>query len=153
MIVDQNGFDQIDELINKEKEKLKSAVKDKAAAFQNDTNTWHDNAAYDTAIEKETGSILEINRLIDLKTSAEIISKHNNQNLVDIGDIVTVDMNDDLFDVKLTGKFLANSKEGEVTLNSPIGKAVYMKKIGDETTFITYNGKKCSLKIVDLKKQ
>lgn len=45
MVVDENGFNQIDELIEKEKDRLRSAVKAKAIAFQNDTNTWHDNAA------------------------------------------------------------------------------------------------------------
>lgn len=67
MFVDEEGFKQIDKLIEKEKERLKHAVKAKAEAFQNDTNSWHDNAAYDDAIEKETGSIMEINRLIDAK--------------------------------------------------------------------------------------
>lgn len=152
MVVDQDGFQQIDVLIEKEKERLKQAVKAKAVAFQEDTNSWHDNAAYDDAIEKETGAIMEINRLIDIKNSIEIISKHNDVSLIDMGDIVTIEMNgDDIFDVVLTGKFLADSKSGEITLNSPLGKAVYKKKSGDEVSFVA-NHNKCFVKILNFQK-
>lgn len=109
MVVDKNGFNQIGELI--EKDRLRSAVRAKAIAFQNDTNTCHDNSEYDDALEKENGAIMEINRLIDIKNKIEIIHKHNDPTLIDIGGVITVEMNgDDVFDVILTGKYLANLK-------------------------------------------
>lgn len=152
MFVDENGFKQIDELIENEKNRLRSAVKAKAAAFQNDTNSWHDNAAYEDALEKETGAIMEINRLIDTKNEIEIIHKHNNPTLIDIGDVVTIEMNgDDVFDVILTGKYLANSKIGEITLNSPIGNAIYKKKVGDEIDISIHNNTKQKIKILNFK--
>ena len=152
MVVDENGFNQIDELIEKEKDRLRSAVKAKALAFQNDTNTWHDNAAYDDALEKENGAIMEINRLIDIKNKIEIIHKHNDPTLIDIGDVITVEMNgDDVFDVILTGKYLANSKIGEITLNSPMGNAIYKKKVGDEINISTHNNTKQKIKILSFK--
>ena len=152
MVVDENGFNQIDELIEKEKDRLRSAVKAKAIAFQNDTNTWHDNAVYDDALEKETGAIMEINRLIDIKNKIEIIHKHNDPTLIDIGDVITIEMNgDDVFDIILTGKYLANSKIGEITLNSPMGNAIYKKKIGDEVIIFTHNNTKQKIKILSFK--
>ena len=152
MVVDENGFNQIDELIEKEKDKLRSAVRAKAIAFQNDTNTCHDNSEYDDALEKENGAIMEINRLIDIKNKIEIIHKHNDPTLIDIGDVITVEMNgDDVFDVILTGKYLANSKIGEITLNSPMGNAIYKKKIGDEINISTHNNTKQKIKILSFK--
>lgn len=153
MVVDIEGFGQIDELINTEKEKLKEAVRAKAAAFQNDTNSWHDNAAYDDALEKENGAIMEINRLIDIKNTIEIISKHDDGSAVDIGDVVTIELdNEEIFDVILTGKFLANSKNGEITLNSPIGQSIYKKKVGDIVKFKTHDNRNSLLKIIELRK-
>ena len=152
MVVDENGFNQIDELIEKEKDRLRSAVRAKAIAFQDDTNTWHDNAVYDDALEKENGAIMEINRLIDIKNKIEIIHKHNDPTLIDIGDVITIEMNgDDVFDVILTGKYLANSKIGEITLNSPMGNAIYKKKIGDEVIIFTHNNTKQKIKILSFK--
>ena len=153
MIVDKQGLDQIDELLTIEKNKLREAAKQKAVAFQNDTNSWHDNAAYDAALERENESIEEINRLIDIKMTVEVISKHNIPNQIDIGDTVTVEMNgDDVFDVKLTGKFLANSKDGEVTLNSPIGNAIYKKQVGNIVSYLSHGQDKCSIKILSINK-
>ena len=150
MVVDKNGFNQIGELI--EKDRLRSAVRAKAIAFQNDTNTCHDNSEYDDALEKENGAIMEINRLIDIKNKIEIIHKHNDPTLIDIGDVITVEMNgDDVFDVILTGKYLANSKIGEITLNSPMGNAIYKKKIGDEINISTHNNTKQKIKILSFK--
>ena len=137
MVVDENGFNQIDELIEKEKDKLRSAVRAKAIAFQDDTNTWHDNAAYDDALEKENGAIMEINRLIDIKNKIEIIHKHNDPTLIDIGGVITVEMNgDDVFDVILTGKYLANLKIWEITLNSPMGMLYIKRKLEMKLIFI-----------------
>ncbi len=153
MIVDKQGLEQIDELINIEKNKLREAVKQKAIAFQNDTNAWHDNAAYDAALERENEAIEEINRLIDIKMTVEVISKHNIPEQIDIGDIVTVEMNnDEIFDVVLTGKFQANSKDSEVTLNSPIGEAIYKKQIGDTISYLSHGKNKCLIKILAVKK-
>ena len=153
MVVDKEGYEQIDSLIDEEREKLRKAVRAKAEAFQNDTNTWHDNAAYDAALEKENESIEEINRLIDIKMSVQIIEKHNILNAVDIGDVVEVELDDeDVFKVKLTGKFLADSKNGEVTLNSPIGQAIFQKKIGDKVSYNAHGGHRCLIKILDIKK-
>ena len=87
------------------------------------------------------------------KNTVEIVSKHKNPSLIDIGDIITLEMNDDVFDVILTGKFLANSKIGEITLNSPIGKAVFMKKEGDEISFVTHNNQKSFMKVLKVQKQ
>lgn len=154
MFVDKLGFEQIDSLILQEKDKLKAAVRQKAEAYQNDTNSWHDNAAYDAALEKENESIEEINRLIDIKMSAEIVEKHNIKDAVDLDDIVEVVMDDDdVFEVTLTGKFLADSKNGEVTLNSPLGKCIYKKCVGDKLSYTAHSNHKCNIEILSIKKQ
>lgn len=122
-------------------------------AYQNDTNTWHDNASYDAALEFENACIDEINRLIDIKLTAQMVSKHYDPNLIDIGDVVTLRKNgEECFDVKLTGKYRADLKNDEITMNSPIGSIILKKKIGEKISFILYN-EKFIIEIINIKKE
>ena len=131
MLLSMEGINQIDKLIKEESTKLKSIQKEKAEAFQNDTNSWHDNSSYDIAVEKENKAFDEINRLSKIKFEAEIIEYHYEKNKIDIGDKIIVEVGNDKFTVVLTGKFIANKREDEITLNSPLGKAIYKRCVGE----------------------
>lgn len=131
MLLSIEGINQIDKLIKEESTKLKTIQKEKAEAFQNDTNSWHDNSSYDIAVEKENQAFDEINRLSKIKSEAEIIEYHYEKNKIDIGDKIIVEVENDKFTVILTGKFIANKREDEITLNSPLGKAIYKKTAGE----------------------
>lgn len=135
MLLDIEGLKQIDELIREESLKLKQIQKTKAEAFQNDTNSWHDNSSYDMAMERENQVYDEMNRLSKIKTEARIVAPHNIKGKIDIGDKVLISMDDDSFMVILTGKFLANKDRDEITLNSPLGNAIYKKSVSDEIKY------------------
>ena len=151
MFVDKIGFDQIDELLIAEKDKLKEVTKQKAEAFQNDTNTWHDNAAYDAALERENECYAEINRLIDFKLKAQIVEKHHIPDMVDIGDKVTIKMDDDeIFEVALTGKFAADNRNGEITLNSPLGESIYKKMVNEKIKYRSHGNTACVVEILKI---
>ena len=115
MLLDIEGLKQIDELIREESLKLKQIQKTKAEAFQNDTNSWHDNSSYDMAMERENQVYDEMNRLSKIKTEAQIVAPHNIKGKIDVGDKVLISMDDDSFMVILTGKFLANKDRDEIT--------------------------------------
>lgn len=151
MFLDQEGFKQLDELIKKETVRLKQAVSQKANAYQNDTNTWHDNSAFDNATEKENAAINEINKLIDIKANAEIIEKHMQEDKIDVGDKVTVEIDEDVFDVILTGKYITDASCGEITLNSPLGGNIYKKSKGDIVKY-KHLGQSIVVKIIDFKR-
>ena len=151
MFLDQDGYKQLDELIKKESFRLKEAVSQKANAYQNDTNTWHDNSDFDNATEKENAAINEINNLIDIKINAEILEKHNIEDKIDVGDTVTVSIEDDVFDVILTGKYIADASNGEITLNSPLGENIYKKSKGDIVKY-KHLGQSIVVKIIDFKR-
>ena len=125
------GINQIDKLIKEESTKLKSIQKEKAEAFQNDTNSWHDNSSYDIAVGKENKAFDEINRLSKIKFEAEAVESHYEKDKIDIGDKIKVSVKDDEFTVVLTGKFIADKKADEITLNSPLGKAIYKRCVGE----------------------
>ncbi len=151
MLLDQYGYEQLDELIKKETVRLKRAVSQKAHAYQNDTNTWHDNSEFDNAVEKEDAAINEINKLIEIKADADILEKHMQTDKIDVGDIVTVDIEDDVFNVILTGKYIADAGKGEITLNSPLGKNIYKKCKGDIVKY-KHLGNLFVVKIIDFKR-
>ncbi len=152
MFLDEEGLEQLDELIKKETNRLKQAVSQKANAYQNDTNTWHDNSDFDNATEKENAAINEINKLIDIKINAEIIKKHMQADKIDVGDVVTVEIDEDVFDVILTGKYITNAGNGEITLNSPLGENIYKKSIGDIIKY-KHLGNSFVVKIIDFKRR
>lgn len=74
-----------------------------------------------------------------------IVEKHNDMDSIDIGDIVNSNLMyapDDIeeFDFKLVAhKGNTRSDIPEVSINSPLGKAVYQKKVG-ETVSYSVNG-------------
>lgn len=131
MLLSMEGINQIDKLIKEESTKLKSIQKEKAEAFKNDTNSWHDNSSYDIAVEKENKAFDEINRLSKIKFEAEVVETHYEKDKIDIGDKIKVSVKDDEFTVVLTGKFIADKKADEITLNSPLGKAIYKRCVGE----------------------
>ncbi|MBP3635178.1 MAG: GreA/GreB family elongation factor [Bacilli bacterium] len=116
---------------------------------------WHDNPAYEEA--------MRVNRMIDnnIKTMLEqskklkVINDTYDENLVNINDIVKIEFiysEDDIENeiIKLTGKFIPNEELDicEITLNSPIGKAIYKKKIGDICSYDVAN-KKMKIRIIE----
>lgn len=75
---------------------------------------------------------------------AEIVEKHDDDTLVDVNDIVTVDMifgpdDSEELEFKLVGSVGAHTsdKSGiqEVLINSPLGKSVYHKKVGEKASY------------------
>lgn len=57
------------------------------------------------------------------------------------------DEDSDIEIIKLTGKFRPDDNLGEVSLNSPIGNAIYNQTIGD-TVIYEVNNKKIEVKIL-----
>lgn len=149
MLLGIEGLKQIDDLIKEESVKLKNIHKNKAEAFQNDTNTWHDNSSYDMAVERENQAYDEINRLSKLKYEAEIVERHNIKDKIDLGDKVAVSIDGDEFVVVLTGKLIANNKNDEITLNSPLGEAIYRRGAGETVGYKVGNAV-CKVKIIGI---
>lgn len=70
-----------------------------------------------------------------------IVEKHNNQDVVDIGDTIVADMIFTPDDIeKMTLKLVATSGKSdaeipEVSINSPLGSSIYKRKIGDTCSY------------------
>ena len=69
--------------------------------------------------------------------------------MINIGDVLKLEIKYDFDDseitiIRLTGKYLpdTNANIQEISLNSPIGRAIYMKNIYDKNIYYMINNKK-----------
>lgn len=80
--------------------------------------------------------------------------KNYHNDIIDIGDILTVlviyDEDDkEEYTIKLTGKYLPNTDSliNEISLNSPIGRCIYLKNIYDDIYYYV-NDKRIDIKVI-----
>ncbi len=109
------------------------------AIFQGDN--WHDNPTLYQAELQEKGLMLEIAEMRRTLQNVEMVENLGYEELIDIGDIVKIDIifsennrKEGIFKlVATTPNFGADIQE--VSINSPIGDAMYHKKIGEIATY------------------
>ena len=114
------------------KKRLKEARREKALAIaQADGDSRHDNFGFEQAEIQERAVIKEINDLTRLLQDAEIVEEKANSNTVDVGSRVEMELNygdGDVETVVLKLQPLPSDESGVVTLNSPIGRAIFGQK-------------------------
>lgn len=141
MKLNKQGYDEYLKAIE-EKEKQLAAVrmyKGTDAIYQGDN--WHDNPTlYQTEAQERT-LMVEISEMKQKLQNVEIVESLGNESLIDIGDIVKVDIifnegnrKEEVFKLIASSPSF-DSEIKEVTINSPIGVAIYHKKVGDFATY------------------
>ena len=100
--------------------------------------------------------LAEIDRLYEKLERIEIVEKTDDENVVDIDDQVTIEVNffgeREICTVVLTAGEIRLFDEGcqnKISINSPMGSAIYKKKVGDITS---YKVKKNEFEVRILKK-
>ena len=145
MKLDKNGLNQLKQEIMLVSEQLNNAKLKKGQTFSDDTNSWHDNAAYDQAKLEVDGLEYQLSSLRRELQEVELVKSHGNTACVDIGDIVELYNKDfdDRFKVLLTANYKVDIGEddeiSEISINSPIGEAIFWKKAGDHTSYKVNN--------------
>lgn len=116
---------------------------------------WHDNPIYEEAVRKNRMIDVEINKMLEQEKKLKLINDIQDSSCVNIDDIIRVefiylDGEKEIEDIKLTGKFIPNTdlEIKEISLNSPIGKAIYKKKIGKTYSYQVGNNS-ISIRIVE----
>ena len=109
-----------------------------------------ENSEYTAAKEELAfveGRVREIEEILN---NAEVIENNNTGDLVQVGSIVTVQMDgkSDLF--QIVGEFEADPMNKKLSQNSPIGQALINKRVGD-TVEIKIPAGKVQYKIVEIK--
>ena len=136
--LDENGYNEYLKEIDAIKEKIKKNSSD-ITEYQSDDaygDGWHDNFAYEEAMKKENMLFRELETKMKGLENIEIVKTSSNKDEVSLNSIVTLkfDDSDEVEEYQLTGGSSSNTnlKIPAITLNSPLGKAIYKKKINDK---------------------
>lgn len=142
--LDQKGYEQFLQEIDEIRKALQKNGKNKSSAFVGAVGDgWHDNFEFEEAKREELrlGKILQ--EKLEILSRIEIIdSIIEESEAINVDDYILAEMKygDDLPEqmiFKLVGLSTPNFKADipEISLNSPLGKAVYQKKVGDLVSY------------------
>ena len=157
ILVDTEGFNQYYEELNKLKDLSLSIASIGSESYADAVGDgWHDNFAFEDTMRESRKIASKIDKMIEDEKYLKIVDKkRTSDDIIDIGDILMIRVIYDIDDIeeytiKLTGKYMIDNdaKIKEVSLNSPIGRSIYLKSINDNDTHYYVNDKKISIKII-----
>ena len=157
VLVDTEGFNQYYEELNRLKDISLSIASIGSESYADAVGDgWHDNFAFEDTMRESRKIASRINKMLDDEKYLKIVDKKSNSDdIIDIGDILKIKVIYDIDDIeeytiKLTGKYMIdnNAKIKEISLNSPIGRSIYLKNINDDIGYYV-NDKKISIKIIN----
>lgn len=142
--LDQAGYQQYLKEIEEIKDKIKKSGKQKSSAFESAVGDgWHDNFDFEEAKREELKLSGMLQSKLDGLSRIIIVEHAMESDLVDINDYVTVESSskgENLGEMifKLVASSIPNLDGDvfEISINSPLGKAVYQKKIGESASYI-----------------
>lgn len=157
VLVDTDGFNQYYEELNKLKDLSLSIASIGSESYADAVGDgWHDNFAFEDTMRESRKIASRINKMLEDEKYLKIVDKKStSDDIIDIGDILKIKVIYDIDDIeeytiKLTGKYMIdnNAKIKEVSLNSPIGRSIYLKNINDNDIGYYVNDKRISIKII-----
>ena len=157
VLVDTDGFNQYYEELNRLKDISLSIASIGSESYADAVGDgWHDNFAFEDTMRESRKIASRINKMLEDEKYLKIVDKKSNSDdIIDVGDILKIKVIYDIADieeytVKLTGKYMIdnNAKIKEISLNSPIGRSIYLKNINDDIGYYV-NDKKISIKIIN----
>ena len=157
VLVDTDGFNQYYEELNRLKDISLSIASIGSESYADAVGDgWHDNFAFEDTMRESRKIASRINKMLEDEKYLKIVDKKSNSDdIIDVGDILKIkaiyDIDDiEEYTIKLTGKYMIdnNAKIKEVSLNSPIGRSIYLKNINDDIGYYV-NDKKTSIKIIN----
>jgi transcription elongation factor GreA len=150
--LDQEGYEEYLKKIEKLKYKLDEIGKDKSQSYTSAVGDgWHDNFDFEEATRQEMAVRLQIEKLREGLNNIVIVDNKKRKNSTNINDIVELDIDDGVEQVKVIYKLVAKhpDSDDEISINSPLGKSIYKKKIGSIVSY-TVNNQKYMVKIVKI---
>ena len=158
VLVDIDGFNQYYEELNRLKDISLSIASIGSESYADAVGDgWHDNFAFEDTMRESRKIASRINKMLEDEKYLKIVDKKStSDDIIDVGDILKIKVIYDIDDleeytIKLTGKYMIdnNAKIKEISLNSPIGRSIYLKNINDDDIGYYVNDKKISIKIIN----
>ena len=98
-----------------------------------------ENAEYDAAREEQGLLETRIAEIEDILLNAEII-KATRKSTIDLGSRIELKVGEGAFVYSIVGPVEADPLEGKISNESPLGMALYGKKVGDKVSISTPKG-------------
>lgn len=143
--LDQNCYNEYLKKIEELKKAIQANNMGRKEAFDAGNGDGWDSPEFEEIERTNMRLCGELRNMYESLNRIVIIEKHNDPETVDIGDVIVVDMifsSNDMKEVtfKLVGASRDfNAKIQEISINSPLGKAIYKKKIGDTCSYSVNN--------------
>ena len=143
--LDEKGYESLQKDINKKKEELEELRKSRSDAYENGGDGFHDNFAFEELERKERQLIKTLTEREELLERAVLVDIQKDEKVVDVNDVVslTIDFGDkkETGVYRLIGTIDIDDHEDiiSITLNSPLGKAIYLSSVGKDVTYIVGN--------------
>ncbi len=96
-----------------------------------------DNLVYDSALEEMESLGRRVAELENIIRSAEVNLPLTKSNVVDVGTTVTVEIDGQLDTYTIVGSLEASPFQGRISHESPVGKSIMGKKVGEEVKVTT----------------
>ena len=145
ILVDEEGYRQFYEELDRLKKTLLSNAIDGSEAYGDAVGDgWHDNFAFEETMKRERSIASRINKMLKEEGSLELIKMHSYiDEEVNIGDVVKLMFQYGIDDeevqlIRVTGKYIpdTDSEIEEISLNSPLGKELYKRKINESFSYL-----------------
>ena len=141
--LDQEGYNQLLQELEQLKKELAENNLEKGEAYSGAVGDgWHDNFAFDEANRRERLLLGRIKECYERLNSVVIVARTEDDDVIDFGDMVNINMvfaPDDIENcwIELVGVSTSHSNGDiqKVSINSPLGKAIYHKHIGEKTDY------------------
>ncbi len=161
IFVDKEGYQKLLDSIENLKKKIAENNSGRKDAFGASAGDGWDSPEFEEIERQDHLLTSELQRRYEELQRTVIIEKHNNDNIIDIGDVLRVEMSvsDEEFEdmvfklVGTSGDFDADIQE--ISINSPLGNSVYRKQVGEQTSYLV-GARKFNVIIkekIDLKKE
>lgn len=135
----KEGYEQYLQEIEELKDKLMISSSDKSDSFRAAIGDgWHDNFAFESAKREELAALSQLETKIQNLSNIEIVDSLDDSDLIDVNDVVKViikisETKSKEQVIRLVGASTTdpNAEYKEISINSPLGDAIYGKKVGD----------------------
>lgn len=139
--LDKNGYNEMLGQIEELKEEIKKNDLGRKEAFDAGAGDGWDSPEFEEIERTSFRLSSELKRMYEVLSRVVIVEKQDNEDIVDIGDIVLLGVEFNKGDIeesayKLTGGSGDLFKEiPEISINSPMGAAIYKKHVGDTCSY------------------
>lgn len=139
--MDKDGYEKYLEELKEIEKKLNEVRRYKGEVAIHQGDNWHDNPTLYSTESQERGLMRQLCDMKEQLKYIQIVEKSNDEMIVDIGDVINIALSteneqpEEMF-IKLVGhKGNFSSEINEISVNSPLGIAVYKKNVGENVSY------------------